>query len=293
MSKEALQKLREPAAFALLGAAALNILAGLVALFGIGGFTFNALEESVGYGHFTSLTVTVTAVLAVLFVTQFGDKTPQSRLIVIGALAVLAAGLLFGVVSLLAGLVASAGSSYYDTGVGNLKIVGFLTGAAKLAITGVAGYYVFLNFQALQPPRPAQMPGGLGSQVYGQQPPAPYGQQPGQPGQYNDPYQQVSPSQPQPGFGGGDPYAQQPQQQGWSQPSPSQPQPGYGQQPPGQYGQPQQQPQQPYGQPQQPGQYGQQPPQDQGSWTRQYGDENPAQPQQGDQNWYRGDQGPQ
>ncbi|GAA3238967.1 hypothetical protein [Actinocorallia longicatena] len=312
MSKEALLKLREPAAFALLGAGALQMLAGLVGLFAKGGFTYHALSETSEYGHFTNLSIAVVTVLAVLFVTKGAEQnSPQARNVVMAALGVLGFGLLFGAVCLLAGLLAGGesttvgGVTYSITTVsGNTKIVAFFFGIAKLVITGVAGYFVFLNFQALQPARPAPLPGGLGGgQVYGGQQYGQYGQ-PGQQGQpYGDPYQQQapppgayndpyspppSPSQPQPGpsqpqpgqygqpqYGAPDPYAQ-------GQPGPSQPQPG-------QYGQPGQ------GQPGhgQPGQYGQQPPQDQGGWTRQFGEEPPQHGQQSDQNWYRGDQGPQ
>ena len=109
MSKEALLKLREPAAFALLGAGALQLLAGLVSLFGSGGFTYNALQETAGYGFFTSLTIAVVAVLAVLFVTKGAEQhSPQARNVVLGALGVLGLGLVLGVVCLLSGLVASS-----------------------------------------------------------------------------------------------------------------------------------------------------------------------------------------
>lgn len=307
MNTEALQRLREPAAFALLGAAGLQLLAGFINLFfSSGEFTDTAYFETAGAGLFSSLTIALLAVLAVLFVTRGEQPTAQARIVVMAALGVLGTALALGLICLLAGLVAEIPG-------GADKAQAFFYGLSKLAITGVAGYFVFLHFQAMQPARPASMPGGLGGQVYGGQ--QPYGQQQygQQPYGAQDPYQQPAPGA-QPQYGGGDPYqqGQQPQQPQYGGQDPYQQQPAPGAQP--QYGQPEQQqfgqpdqpqygqPEQPqYGQPQpgQPGygqqQYGQPAPQqpDQGSWTRQYGEETPGQPQQSDQNWYRGDQGPQ
>ncbi|MEO5874180.1 MAG: hypothetical protein ABIS86_04485 [Streptosporangiaceae bacterium] len=294
VNKDALQRLREPAAFALLGAAGLQLLAGLIYLFsGDVDFTFRALSETLGLGYFAGLTIAVLAALAVFFTTYGETPSAQARNVVYAALGMLGFAALFGVICLLSGLVA-------DGATGGGKAAAFFYGASKLVLTGISGFYVFTVFQALQPARPATVPGGLGA-----------GQQYGQPGygQPGDPYAQQQYGQP--GFQqpGADPYAQQPPAQG--QDPYAQQQPGYGQQPQ-QYGQqpgadPYAQPQQPgygqqpqqYGQPGQPGQPGQagqggQP--EQGQWTRQYGDDAPQgqqSPQQNDQNWYRGDQGPQ
>ncbi|GAB2848547.1 hypothetical protein GCM10022221_54890 [Actinocorallia aurea] len=280
MNTEALQRLREPAAYLLLGAAALQVLAGLIWLFSGSGFTQSAYGETSSSGNFTGLILSVLLVLAVLFVTRPAPSAAAKN-VVTGALAIAGIGLLLGVISLFSGLLAE-----FATGGG--KAAAFFYGLSKLAISGGTAYFVFLNFKTFQPVRPAPVPG----QVYGQQPYAadPYGQQQyGQP-QYGvqDPYAQPA----QPAAPGQDPYTPQHSAQPGQDPY-APPQPQYGQ--PGQYGAPQD----PYGQ-QQP-QYGQQPAQpqpqqpqaDPGGWTRQFGDDQPQQPQQNDQNWYRGDQGPQ
>jgi hypothetical protein len=274
VDKDALQRFREPAAWALIGAAGLQLLAGLVVLlFGEYQFTYRALIEAGGSGLFASFTLATLVVLAVLFVTRGESPSPLARTIVMVGLGLLGAGLLFGVISLLAGMLAGSGGV---TGLGfGFKLSAFLYAASKLLMTAIAGYYVFTVFQALQPPKPAPVPGGLqpGYQAYGQQ----YGYQQGQ--QQYDPQQQAQ----QPGY--------DPQQYGQQHPQ------GYGQQQP--YGQ-----QQGYGQ-----QYPQQAGQGEGEaagWTQAYGGgENPQppydpqQPQQGqnpegnDRNWYGGERGPQ
>ncbi len=290
MNTEALQRLREPAAFALLGAVGLQLLAGLINLFSYGGFTLNAYGEAAGYGLFANLNLALISVGVVLLVTRGASPTPQARTVVMAALGLVGAALVLGLISLLAGLVAEGMG-------GAAKAAMFFWGVSKLVLGGAAGYFVFLNFQAMQPPRPAAMP-GTGGQVYGAQQygaPDPYGQQQGQgQPQYGQQYPQeggypqygqpAAPSQQPQQYGAPDPYGQQqgqqPGQQGqgqpgqpqYGQPQYGQPDSGYGQQP--QYGQPQQQP-------------------DHGQWTRQFGEEQSSPPQQSDQNWYRGDQGPQ
>jgi hypothetical protein len=282
VDKDALQRFREPAAWALIGAAGLQLLAGLVALlFGEYKLTYRALSEAGGFGLFAGFTLAALVVLAVLFVTRGESPTPQAKTIATMGLALLGVGLLLGVISLLAGML--AGSSLgISVGFG-AKLGAFLYGVSKLLVTAVAGYYVFTVFQALAPPKPAAQPGGLqgGYQAYGQQYGYPQGQQ-----QY-DPQQQGQ----QPGY--------DPQQYGQQQ----YPQ-GYGQQ---QYGQ-----QQGYGQqyPQQ--QPGQQPTQGEGEaagWAQPYGGGESAQPSQdphgqpqppqgqnpegNDRNWYGGEHGSQ
>jgi hypothetical protein len=276
VNTEALQRLREPAAFALLGAAGLQLLAGLISLFSDGRFTWGAFAETAGYGLFTNLHLTLAVVGVVLLVTH-GGPTPQARTIVTAALGVVGVALLFGVISLLGGLVTEGAG-------GAAKAAMFFWGVSKLVLCGGAGYFVFLNFKSMQPARPLQ---GVGGQVYGAPQygaPDPYAQQ--------YPPQDVGYPQQQYGqYGAPDPYGQPQQGQ----------QPDYGQAP--QYGQPsdygQQQPSQPdygqppqYGQPQPGQQYGQPQP-DPGQWTQQFGESPSAPPQQSDQNWYRGDQGPQ
>ena len=280
MDKDALQKLREPAAFALVGAAGLQVLAGLVSLLGgSGSFTYRALAEAENFGLLTGIGVAALAILAVLLVTRGDSPSPQARIIVIVALAVLGVGILFGVITTLAGMAASSpsysigGQTVSGGGPGfGEKGPAFLFGISKLAVSAIAGYFVFSIFQSLQPAKPAAQPGGL-QQGYQQ-----YPQQYGQPG-YEAYGQQQYPQQQ---------YGQPDPQQQYGQPDPQQ-----------QYGQQAYPQQQPY--PQQ--QYGQQPPagDDEGEagWTQAYGGQTPHQgqpaPQEGgeQQGWYGGDQGRQ
>ncbi|WP_433328845.1 hypothetical protein [Spirillospora sp. CA-294931] len=223
MNSEAVQRLREPAAWVLLAAAGLQLLAGLVNLFATGsdhsgGFSSRALSETSG-GMFTAVSTVALVVLAVALVTWGPAPRPAARNITMGALGVLGGIALFGVVCWLGGLLAD--SDAYGAGV---KFTAFLYGASKLAVIGLGIWVVLTVFQAMQPPKPkpaAQVPPGYPDFGYQQ------GQQPGQPGQ--------------------------PGQQQFGQPAPQQ----FGQQPGQEYGQAQQYGQQAYGQ--QPQQYGQQP----------------------------------
>jgi hypothetical protein len=288
VDKDALQKLREPAAFALVGAAGLQVLAGLVGLLGgDGSFSYRALDEAGGFGLFTGISVAALGALAVFLVSRGETPSPQARTITIIALAVLGVGLLFGVVTTLAGMAASSttiGGTTYGPGFGT-KAPAFLYGVAKIAMSGIAGFYAFSVFQMLQPPKPVAQPGGLqaGYQPYGQDPQQ-YGQQAyGQPGYDQQQYQQQGYQQQ---------YGEQPYQQQ-----------GYQAEGPQQYGQPEGQQQYGQAEGQQYGQqaYGQQPAppaagEELGGWTQAYGGQGaPQNPQEGgeQQNWYGGDQGRQ
>ncbi|WP_149259148.1 hypothetical protein [Actinomadura sp. K4S16] len=303
MNKEAVQRLREPAAWVLLAAAGVHLLAGIISLLGGGGsFTLRALAQT-NDGTFLQVAMVGLVVLAVALTTSGATPTPQARTIAMGALGILGGIALFGVISWLSGMLAN---SDYAGAVS--KLTTFLVGAGDLAVVGVGGWYAFTVFQGMQPPRPQpQMQQGAypdfgyqqgqqGQQQYGQQQ---YGQQ-----QYQQ-YQQYGQQQAAEG--------QQAPQQGYEQQQ-------YGQQ----YGQPAQQgyEQQQYGQQEyqqyggqggyQAGQQGQQgqPSADQeemGEWTRAYGGgggsgqdqgpqgTQPAPPQAGDQeggDWYRDNRPP-
>ncbi|WP_026403641.1 MULTISPECIES: hypothetical protein [Actinomadura] len=313
MNKEAVQRLREPAAWVLLAAAGVHLLAGIIRLLGgNGNFTSRAYDESVG-GVFTEVYIVAMVVLAVLL-TTWGTATRQARNITMGALGVLGGILLFGVISWLGGMLAEGPDSIY-------KLTTFLIGAAKVAVMGVGIWFVLTVFQGMQPARPKaqpQMQQGYPDFGYQQGPPGqPQPGQFGQPGQPGGYPQQGQPQQYQQ-FG-------QPGQTGQPAPQGEQPQQQFGQ-PQQQYGQPQQYGQQP-GQPGQP-QYGQQPGYQQpgqpgqtgpgaqnedemGEWTRAYGGGSqpapeqgpqgtqPAPPQPGEQrpedggDWYRDNRPPQ
>ncbi|WP_067821235.1 hypothetical protein [Actinomadura kijaniata] len=283
MNKEAVQRLREPAAWVLLGAAGLQLLAGLIALLagGVSGeiagqevgssFKSRALAEITG-GFFTHTGQVLLVVLAVAL-SVWATETRQARTVVMGALGVLGGVALFGVVAWLSAMLVPSGlASAAD------KLAVFLYGAARLAVVGLAIWFVLTVFKGMQPARPQAQPGQVGQGGYPD-----FGQPQGQ--QFGQPQQQFG--QPEQGQQYGQPqqFGQQPQQQyqqyGQQPQQGQQPaeeenvgewtrayggagsdtgQPGYGQ--PGQgYGQPQQG--------QQPGQQpGEQPPNEGGDWYR-------------------------
>lgn len=309
MNKEAVQRLREPAAWVLLAAAGVHLLAGIISLLGGGGsFTLRALGQT-NDGTFLQVAMVGLVVLAIMLTTWGATPTPQARTITMGALGVLGGIGLFGVISWLSGMLADSDYAGAVT-----KLTTFLVGAGDLAVVGVGGWFAFTVFKGMQPPRPQpqmQQQGGYPDFGYqqgqqGQPGQQQYGQQPAQPGydqQYGQQqYQQYQQYGQQAGEG------QQPAQQGYGQQQ-------YGQQQYGQPGQPGYEQQQ-YGQPQEYQQYGQagyqggqqgQPPaeEDMGEWTRAYGGSGgsgqdpqgtqPAPPAGGDQeggDWYRDNRPP-
>ncbi|GAA2424199.1 hypothetical protein GCM10010191_40580 [Actinomadura vinacea] len=303
MNKEAVQRLREPAAWVLLASAGVQLFAGIIALFvgggdNSGGFKYRAFAE-ITEGFFTQVAVAGLLALAVALAVLGPAPTRQARNIVMGALGVLGGIALFAVICWLSSLLVE--SQYAG---GGMKLSVFLYGAGRLAVIGVTGWFIFTVFQAMQPARPqgqAQMPQGgypgyqPGQQQFGQ-PQAPQ-QQFGQPqqqfGQPQQPYQQPPQQQPQPGYGQQFGQPQQPPQD-YQPPQPGQP--GATQPAPGQPGQQQ------YGQGgyQQPGAE-----EEVGDWTRAYGgpgsDQGHGQPggAQGERrddeggDWYRDNRPPQ
>jgi hypothetical protein len=310
---DAVRRLREPLAWALIVAAGLQVIAGLIILFSASSFSLQSLIEVSSGNVLTGGVMAGVVVVAVLLAASGERPGPHARTIAIAGLAVLGLAALFGVVAWLAAL----GASGEAIGVGSAgKMAVFLYGAAKLIVFGVAGYVTFTVLQALRPaarpvaaPPGAVPPGQEGYQSYGypqgdqqqpyggyHQPQAPeygppqgYGQQYQQP--YGQPDYQQHPQQPQ--------HPQHPQHPPYGQPQQDYGQQDYGQQ---DYGQPghQGQAHQPYGQPQQG--YAEQPPAETaegegeaGLWTRSYGSDQqpaPGYPQSGeenDQNWYRDD----
>ncbi|MBC6464822.1 hypothetical protein [Actinomadura alba] len=322
MNKEAVQRLREPAAGALLASAGLQLLAGIVMLLAGGGkdvtlpgggevstglpFSLRALNELTGGQLLTSVTVVGLLVIAVLLAVHGETPTPKARNIVMGALGVIGGIALFSVIVLLSALGAEAPAM--------VKFAGFLFGVAKLAVVGIGGWFIFTVFKGLQPPRPAHPQGAVppGYGEYGYQQGQAQGQQQygyGQEGQQAYQQQQYPQQgqQPQQGY----------EQQGYDQQAYEQQR--YEQQYPQQGSQPQQGYEQQY--PQQQG-YGQQdysaqgrPPaegeNEPGQWTQAYGagddaqhggqhgqeyGQRYAQPEQREADegtWYRDDRGRQ
>jgi hypothetical protein len=297
---DAVRRLREPLAWALIAAAGLQVIAGLIMLFSASSFSLQSLIEVSSGNVLTGVVMAGVVVGAVLLVASGERPSPHARTITIAGLAVLGLAALFGVIAWLAALGASGETIGVDSA-GKMAV--FLYGAAKLIVIGVAGYVAYVVFQALQPARPvapppgAVPPGQEGYQSYGypqgdqQQPygayPPPQAPEYGPPQGYGQQYQQPY----------GHPDYQQPQQQPYGQPQQDYGQQDYGQ--PGHQGH-QGQAHQPYGQPQQG--YAAQPPAEPaegegeaGLWTRSYGSDQqpaPGYPQSGeenDQNWYRDD----
>jgi hypothetical protein len=241
------QRLREPGAWVLLGAVALQILSGLIGLlFGRGRlpFTMEAFQYVTGDLFFTEAAVTGLVVVAALLVTRIGGPpTRQARNVALAALIVLGVVALLTIICMLAGLGAGGDESgvLFDSAA-TQKITMFLYGLSKLAVLAVGGFYVLHTYQTSAPPAPygpqypqqgwgqpgAQPP--YGQPAYGQQQPPAYGQPPqqaqqqyGQPGYVPAPYGTGPYGQPgQPG---------QPGQYGQPQPGqpgqPGQPQPGH------------------------------------------------------------------
>lgn len=310
MNKEAVQRLREPAAWALVASAGLQFLAGIVMLLTGGGgetvslpggrevstpgtpFTVRAFTELTGSQLFTSVTIIGLLALAVLLVVQGEQPTAQARTVTMVALGVIGAIALFTVIVWISSLISDAPTM--------AKFAAFLFGVAKLAVIGIGGWFILTVFQTLQPARPVQQPGAVPPGY-----PAEYGYQQGQPygyGTEGQPAQQgYDQGQPaQQGYDQGQQAYYQQQQQGYPQQGQQYPQQQYPQQ-----GQQQGYPQQ-----------GQQPEGegDAGQWTQAYGSDDPryaqaqeygrqqgygqqyTQPEQrdeGDQNWYRDDRGSQ
>ena len=307
MNYDAVRRFREPMAWALIVAAGLQIIAGLILLFAASSFSLQSLIEVSSGNVLTGIVLAGIVVVAVLLVARGEAPSPQARVIAIAGLVVLGFAALFGVIAWLAAL----GASGETIGVGTAgKLAVFLYGAAKLIVIGAAGYATYAVLQGLAPARPAAPgaipPGQEGYQSYGypqgdQQyggypppqapeygPPQGYGQQQYQ--QYGQPDQAYAPQDqayaPQDQAYGQQDYLQQ-QQQHYGQPQPGQ---HYGQQP----GQPQQ------GYPPQHPSEAAEGEGDPGLWTRSYGSDQqqppPGYPQpseENDQNWYRDDRRPQ
>src|SRR5690606_29684665 len=124
VNKEAVQRLREPAAWVLLASAGVQLLAGIVSLLAQDGpFTLSALLETRD-GIFFQVEIVGLLVLAVVLTTWGGQATPQAKNITIGSLAVLAGVALFGIVCWLGGMLAESQSADAIA-----KLSAFLVGA--------------------------------------------------------------------------------------------------------------------------------------------------------------------
>ena len=203
-----LRGLRDLAAYALVGAAAVFLFVAIVRLIPDGSGQFAGRTANSFYG-FVSVETVFFPFGAVLLALLVQPRHPKARLIVLAALVEYAVAAFFGVFfGLLVGLINVAADSGARTAFEELLIR-----LAWLGIFAVAGYAVFQIWQNMfttpRPPKPVSQPG-----VYGQPQYNVPGAYPGQPG-YGPPGS--APAQPpyQPIF---------PPTQG--QPMPGQPMPG-------------------------------------------------------------------
>jgi len=217
------QRLREPAAFALLAYGAISTLFNTITfLFGPGGnrtvadplgggftsvgpsFSTRAAEQ---VGNLLSLVV-VAAVVGAVYLAHSPSHIKQVKVVTLASLITLGALDLFGVVALFSAFGA-------DGLTGWQKTTTFFISLGELAVSGVGSWLVLGYFQQHQPPKPAggfqqQQQWGPGPQQQApqqqwQQPPTGAPQQqpwgPPPPQQAPQPAPQQQPQQPQPQWG--------------------------------------------------------------------------------------------
>ncbi|GAA2386931.1 hypothetical protein [Dactylosporangium salmoneum] len=201
---------RELAAFALIGAAGVFLLAGLLELFTGVANSFLTMATT-SFGNVVGFQVILMPILAVVLVTQIDPVTPRSKMIVLGALIEYAVAAVLGLVLLLAGLIGDMQSEYLALGYAFANFLEHLAGLGLIALGLFLTSRVFLG--AYSAPKPVAPQ--YGQPGYGQYPQA-----------YGYPQQQYA--QPQTGYvTGAQPAApagypaaygqQQPATAGWSQ----------------------------------------------------------------------------
>ena len=208
-----LRGLRDVAAYALVGSAAVFLFVAIIRLIPDGSGQFADRTANSFYG-FVSVETTLFPLGAVLLALMVQPRHPKARLIVLAALVEYAAAAFFGVFfGLLVGLINVAANSGARAALEELLIR-----VAWLAVFAVAAYAVFQIWQNMfttpRPPKPVPQPG-----VYGQPQYNVPGAYPGQPG-YGPPPGQPGPMPTQPVY---PPGPGQPMQ---GQPMPGQPMPG-------------------------------------------------------------------
>ena len=212
------QRLREPAAFALLAYAALSTLFYTIDfLFApadscsgpyCSGTKF-ADRATVALGNVPSL-ILVIVLVAAMAIAHFGTQLKSAKIITLIALITAAVAELIGVIALFSSF--GSGEQAWS------KTEGFFIGAAQLAILGIVTWIILGYYQQHAPARPAggfpgQPPQGFQQQQW---------QQPGQ-WQQQSPQGQAPPPPPQPQWGQQAPQSQQPPAQTWGPPPPPPP----------------------------------------------------------------------
>ncbi|GAA3760069.1 hypothetical protein HDA32_004788 [Spinactinospora alkalitolerans] len=132
MNNEAIHRLREPAAWALLGAVAVQMLAGLINIFGAGAgygsvpVAGNMVDRA---GAFFGPVTVALIVVAVLLMITAPKKSPRTFPVVLAAMILLGIGAVFGVITLIMGFLtgdnAAVGFSNFFVTVANLAILVF------------------------------------------------------------------------------------------------------------------------------------------------------------------------
>lgn len=141
MNNESIQRLREPAAWALLGAVAAILLGALIYVFGGSSFGDDTSTRFAGIGTTVVGPGTVALILAAVALVLTGpNRSPRTFGIVMMAMIELGIGALFGVISLIMGFVA-----YGDYSLAN-AFQHFFTIGAYLTVVVFAGLFLIRVF---------------------------------------------------------------------------------------------------------------------------------------------------
>jgi hypothetical protein len=215
-----LRQLRDLAAYALVGAAAVFLFVALVNLIPDGENQFGYRTQA-SFFNFINLETVTFPIAAVLLALLVQPRHPRAQLIVLAALVEYAVMAFFGIFfGVLIGLINEAAHNGARS-----AFTGLLVRIAWLAVFGVAAYAVYLIWRNLfYTPKPKPQPGVYGQPQYGQPGAYPgqpgYGPPPGQPG-YPPPPPGGYPNQPPPGGM----YGQPQPPPSWNQPPPTAPGP--------------------------------------------------------------------
>ncbi|GAB3208807.1 hypothetical protein ACQEU5_05015 [Marinactinospora thermotolerans] len=143
MNNEAIQRLREPAAWALLGAVGVRMLGGLIYLFGAHASEYGPSSipaNFVARGELFFGPVTVALLLAAVALAVLPSGRSRAFPVVLASLIMAGLGLLVGLITLIMSFVASAGYSMA------ISFSDFFVTLAHLAILGVAAFVLLKVF---------------------------------------------------------------------------------------------------------------------------------------------------
>jgi hypothetical protein len=186
---DAIKKLREPAALAAAGYAALSVLASVIELLFTSGGDFS--DHAAGQtGNLLNFSVALALAIAVFLANHVEPALAKARLVTLVSLITAGVAALLGLVSFFAGF----GSNAYS---GTDKFAYFLAGVGGALALGAAAWYVWLTWQTHAP---AKAPESVSAapQAGG---PVGWGVPQGQPGVPGQPQGAAQPGQQPPGFG--------------------------------------------------------------------------------------------